>query len=352
MGKFSKLASSLILALVAVTTSAVAAPYTSLVIFGDSLSDSGNNSNAVGASPGQVVTGNGYIPTFTYGAAPFGTYSNGPVWATQFAAAMGLSALPSVIPAGTPVGGGLLYPGGTNYAFGGATTTGGQVPSLTMQAGMYLSSLSAGSDVSNTLFVVAGGGNNARNTFASLATQPSFGTIGNASGIAAAQYANDIGNIVDNLQSVGAQHIIVWNTPDIGKAPAIGQIPFTASGLTGSQLGSLVSGTLNGALSTRLADEAGVQIFDLYALVGQAAASGLFDNTSDACGATLAPASCANINRALFWDGIHPTAAGHAYIAGQMLALAAPVPEPQTYAMLLVGLFVIGNMVRRRSGHR
>lgn len=352
MGKFSKLASSLVLALVAVTTSAVAAPYTSLVIFGDSLSDSGNNSYAIGALPGQVVTGNGYIPTFTYGAAPFGTYSNGPVWATQFAAAMGLSALPSVIPAGTPVGGGMVYPGGTNYAFGGATTSGGQVPSLTMQAGMYLSSLSAGSDVSNTLFVVAGGGNNARNTFATLATQSNFGTIGSVSGMAGTQYANDIGTIVDNLQAVGAQHIIVWNTPDIGKAPAIGQIPFTASGLSGSQLASLVSGTLNGALSTRLANEAGVQVFDLYSLVDKAATSGLFSNTTDACGAPSNSALCPNINTALFWDGIHPTAAGHAFLAGQMLALAAPVPEPQTYAMLLVGLFVIGNMVRRRSGQR
>ena len=74
--------------------------------------------------------------------------------------------------------------------------------------------------------------------------------------------------------------------------------------------------------------------------------------SSLACGAALAPTSCANINRALLWDGIHPTAAGHAYIAGQMLALAAPVPEPQTYAMLMVGLLVIGNIVRRRAIQR
>jgi outer membrane lipase/esterase len=352
MGKFSKLASSLVLALVAVTTSAVAAPYTSLVIFGDSLSDSGNNSNAIGALPGQVITGNGYIPTFTYGAAPFGTYSNGPVWATQFAAAMGLSALPSVIPAGTPVGGGIVYPGGTNYAFGGATTSAGQVPSLTVQAGMYLSSLSAGSNVSNTLFVVAGGGNNARNTFASLASQTDIGLFGNTLGAAASQYASDVGGIVDSLQGVGAQHIIVWNGPNIGKAPAIGQIPFAAIGLTGSSLGSLVSSTLNGALNTRLAGEAGVQVFDLYSLVDRAASSGLFSNTTDACGAASNSALCPNINTALFWDGIHPTAAGHSFIASQMLALAAPVPEPQTYAMLLVGLFVIGNVVRRRSSQR
>jgi len=149
-------------AAVLVSANASAAPYTSLVIFGDSLSDSGNNSNvpSIGFNTTQVISGNSYIPLQTYGAAPFGTYSNGPVWATQFAAAMGLGALPSLIP------------GGTDYAFGGATTSGGQVPSLTLQAGMYLTSLAPGSDISNTLFVVAGGGNNARNTFAALATQP------------------------------------------------------------------------------------------------------------------------------------------------------------------------------------
>jgi outer membrane lipase/esterase len=315
----------------------LAAPaYSSLVIFGDSLSDSGNNSNVpeIGANPLQVITGNSYIPSQTYSSAPFGVYSNGPVWATQFASMMGLSALPSLIP------------GGTNYAFGGARTSGGQVPDLLTQTGMYFGA--APTNVASTLFVVAGGGNNARDTFSSLVFENKFGVIGSAVGAAAATYANDVGAIVDRLQLAGATNIVVWNTPNIGLAPAIGAVPGTLSGLTPIQLGSLVSGANNGALETRLDGEAGVQIFDLYGLVAQAGANG-FTNTTDACGALLNSALCPSIATALFWDGIHPTTAGHALIARQMFALAAPVPEPSTYAMLFVGLLVITRVVRRRA---
>ena len=54
--------------------------YTRLVIFGDSLSDSGNNSLVFGNNAAQSISGNGYIPGQTYAS---GTYSNGPVWATH-----------------------------------------------------------------------------------------------------------------------------------------------------------------------------------------------------------------------------------------------------------------------------
>ena len=84
-------------------------------MFGDSLSDSGNNAAAFGVAAGQLISGNAYIPQLPYAS---GTYSNGPVWATQFAGMLGRSAIPSVIP----------ELGGTDYAFGGAATDGGQVP--------------------------------------------------------------------------------------------------------------------------------------------------------------------------------------------------------------------------------
>lgn len=317
---------------------AVPAAPTSLVVFGDSLSDSGNNSNLpqVGANPSQVITGNSYIPGQTYSAAPFGTYSNGPVWATQYAAMMGLSALPSLIP------------GGTDYAFGGARTSGGQVPSLLSQAGMFLNAPPASVNVASTLFVVAGGGNNARDTFTSLVLQSDFGVIGSTVSADAAQYANDVGMIVDQLQAIGANNIVVWNTPNMGLAPAIGAVPGTLSGLTPMQLGALVSGANNGALTTRLTGEAGVQIFDLYGMVARASANG-FTNTVDACGAPGNAAACPDLSTALFWDGIHPTTAAHAYLAQNMFALTTPVPEPETYAMMLVGLLFITRVARRRA---
>ena len=353
-----KLLGSAVLSLAALggNAGAAMAPWSSLVVFGDSLSDGGNNSllPAVGVDAGQIISGNTYIPSLTYAPAPgaLSTYSNGPVWATQFAASMGLNPLPSLA-------------GGTNFAFGGATTSGGAIPSLLAQVAAPVSSglpgyltLTGGIADPNALYVVAGGGNNARATFAALASNSNFGSIGSIAGAAASQYANDIGTIVDMLQLAGAKNIIVWNTPNLGTAPAIVTgVPVTASSLSGAQLGSLVAGTMNGALQTRLAGEIGVKTFDLYGLAAKAAQNG-FTNTTDACGApSNGPATlsnplnkgvCTDISTSLFWDGIHPTAAGHTFIASQMAILAA-VPEPSEMAMMLVGLVLVAGIARRRK---
>jgi outer membrane lipase/esterase len=88
-------------------SSGVYANYSNLFIFGDSLSDAGNNAVIFGANVTPVpISGNSFIPTFPYAS---GHYTNGPVWAQSFAFNLGLSASPSLL-------------GGTDYAFGGATT--------------------------------------------------------------------------------------------------------------------------------------------------------------------------------------------------------------------------------------
>jgi hypothetical protein len=38
--------------------------------------------------------------------------------------------------------------------------------------------------------------------------------------------------------------------------------------------------------------------------------------------------------------------------AGQVTAIASPIPEPQTYALFLAGLGLIGFMVRRKKAHK
>jgi len=317
-------------------TQAVAAVpvYTGLVIFGDSLSDSGNNSLVFGNDGAQNIGSNGYIPGQTYGS---GTYSNGPVWATQFANNLGVLLVPSLL-------------GGTNYAFGGSvtspdqtyTTPGGSVtlPSLVGQASLYLGT--SPTITSSTLFVVAGGGNNAR------AILNGYGSVVGAGGDPNAfvatnvgQYVADIGGIVDSLQAAGAQHIVVWNTPNIGLVPAV-----VAAGAGASFLGSSIASTMNNALALRLNGETGVQEFDLFGLIPRAAASGLFTNLADACGNTAQDCN-SDLSAALFYDGIHPTTAAHAYVAGEMQLLAA-VPEPSEFALLTGGLLLIGGAVRRR----
>lgn len=319
------------------STAFAALPYSGLFIFGDSLSDPGNNAIAIGAAPGQVVTGNDYIPTYPYAS---NQYSNGNVWAYSFASGLGLA------PYGAPA-----LAGGGNFAFGGARVAVDGVPfppSLTTQMNTFLG-LTGGTAPSSALYVVAGGGNDARDAItAAIGAYMGSGIVGLNAVIngAAAQYAASTKNIVDTLQASGAQNIVVWNVPNLGLAPAVTSSPFAP---TSSLVGSWIASAMNSSMAQALQGETGVTIFDDYSLLTNAvtnpAAFGL-TNVSSACG--VAPASCST---ALFWDGIHPTAAGHAMLAGAMFQTLgiAPVPEPETYAMLLAGLALVGGIARRRK---
>lgn len=321
---FRRLLSAGAIALVTLASlPAQAGSFSGLFVFGDSLSDNGNNAQLGLYNPNQVITGNSYIPTLTY--APAKTYSNGPVWASYFASMIGVPLLPSQF-------------GGGDYAFGGANTGGPGFPySLRTQTDMYLGS--TGNHASaDALYVVAGGGNNARDALDAIAGGANpFVTAA----LTAAAFADDVGDIVDELQAAGAQHVIVWNTPNVGLAPAV-----VAGG--GAALGSFLANVMNDALKLRLAGETGVTTFDLYgfnsALVADPTAFG-FTNGTDACGA-LAGADC---SKYIYWDGIHPTTAGHLAIAGAVYALAVPVPEPQTYALLALGLTLVIWQSRRRA---
>ncbi|MBT9493621.1 MAG: PEP-CTERM sorting domain-containing protein [Paucibacter sp.] len=313
-----------------------ASAFSGLFIFGDSLSDSGNNSLAGANGPAQVITGNTYVPTLTYapgGGYPLGVYSNGPVWATSFAAGMGLSAAPSLA-------------GGGNYAFGGAETSqagpgpGGFPYSMKVQVGMFMAD-HGNSAASDALYVVAGGGNNARAAAQALMT-PGLSWAQQVAIISnnASHFATDTGQIVDSLQAAGAKNIVVWNTPNIGITPFA-----SATGTQG--LFDLLATTMNDALAYRMAGEVGVKTFDLYGLTQQISANpgayGL-SNAVDACGAAINNCDPAT---ALFWDGIHPTAVGHQMIAGGMMAVA--VPEPATYLMFALGLVGLLAWQRRRA---
>ncbi len=199
--------------LVCLPSSAAYAGYSNLFIFGDSLSDSGNNAVVLAPNVTPVpISGNAFIPTFPYAS---GHYTNGQVWAQSFALSLGLSANPSIL-------------GGTDYAFGGARTgpltpnpfPGGLFnpfpPSLETQVAFFLLQ-HANVAPGTALYVVAGGGNNARDALVAAA-----GCGGNPvciNGIiqsAALAYAGDTGIIDAELELAGASKIIVWDVPDIG----------------------------------------------------------------------------------------------------------------------------------------
>ena len=333
--------------LLGATHAAQAATYSNMFVFGDSLSDSGNNAALLGFTvPGAaVITGNSVYSQIPY--SPAGTYSNGPVWATTVASALGVSAAPSLV-------------GGSNFAFGGAQTSvdgtdgpGGFPFSMTKQVGMFMQA-TGGHAASDALYVVAGGGNNVRAALEAISALPLTPTYGaDIQAIVtstAAGYGADVAGIVDSLQAVGAQHFLVWNTPDFGLTPsALSQGP-AASGLA-----TMLSGAMNQSLAFNLSGEgADVVRFDVFSFlqntVANANALGL-SNVTDACG-NVAKACSADIANALFWDAIHPTARGHELLADAVLTTlaVAAVPEPSTYALLAVGLLVLA--WRKRAASR
>ncbi|MCC7092091.1 MAG: SGNH/GDSL hydrolase family protein [Nitrosomonas sp.] len=307
------------------TSSAFAHNFSGLYIFGDSLSDAGNLALTIGTDPDQTITGNDYVPSKPYAS---GQLTNGDVWVSTFAHAIGLGAFSEPALAG-----------GGNFAFGGARTGTDGVnlpPSLIAQGGLFLRS-NNGVAPNDALYVLQSGGNDARDALAQILSGVPSETVIEAT---AAQYAHSLGVMVDQLQMAGAHRIVIWNVPNIGLAPAL-----THLGSQASLLGEQMAVAMNHALSDRMSLEPGVSIFDDFSLVTQAimnpADYGL-TNVTDACGAALA---CDPLSY-LFWDGLHPTAAGHVLLAQHMIHM---IPEPAAYLLLLAGLLVVSMQIRHRQ---
>jgi outer membrane lipase/esterase len=279
--------------------------YSALVIFGDSLSDTGNNALALRPSGTPVpIPGNTFAPRFPYAS---GRYADAAVWADIAAAALGLSASP-------------VLAGGTNFAFGGARLGPLQrdllapesfPPSVMTQVAAFLES-HAGAAPPDALYVMAGGANTARDTVATaLSILVDGGDPCGAISEMAATYAREVVAILRQLESAGAQRLIVWNVPDVGHLPAV-------RALDGSAVAQEVAAVLNATLCAALQDDPLVEVFDACATFNRIArhpgAFG-FVNVLEACALcpTRKPAEF------LFWDGIHPTTAAHAILADAMV---------------------------------
>lgn len=316
-----------------------------LVVFGDSLSDGGNIAALGFYDPNQVVSGNSYVPSATY--APSGTFTNGSVWVDGFAAAMGWT-----------IEAALRDPAGSNFAFGGARVSGsGAVPSLVAQTDMYLDRVGGVADP-NALYVVAGGGNDARDAlsaygaayvaaFVAGSADPHGEALAASLPAAIQSYVLGMNIVLQSLQQAGATQLIVWNLPYLGGTPAL-----ESGGVEVAMLGDAIARAFNEALSSQVLIHApGARLFDFYEL-GHAYVDGSaafnFGNVDDACGA-VAGADCSTY---LWWDGIHPTTAAHKLIAAAMFEVASEmneVPEPSMGSLLLAAAVFGGLSMRRRK---
>lgn len=312
--------------LTAATGYAHAVPFTSVFYFGDSLTDSGNNAAVLfsqGVEPTSVpVPSDAFVPTIPYAS---GRYTNSSVWAERFAAHFGMAATPSLL-------------GGSNHAFGGATTgpNGLDFPvNVREQVAGFLAARAGGAPP-DALYVLAGGGNDAREAIAAVGegADPV-----QALARVAGDFASNTLTMIGALTAAGAEHIVVWTAPDASVAPAV-----RAAGPAAQGFASALAAVMNEALRAALEAVEPVRLFDLHGLtervVADPGAFGLFD-VEHACAARP---GC-DPSRFLFWDGIHPTSAGHALIAAAMIAL---VPEPHPIALLALALLPACWFLRRR----
>ncbi|MEQ1801988.1 MAG: SGNH/GDSL hydrolase family protein [Gammaproteobacteria bacterium] len=312
-------AASLVGVLAVSFASSQAFGYSAMYVFGDSLSDTGNVNAITGGVP--------FPPYAT------GRFSNGPVWVETLAANLGLSANSA-----------LGVPGGTNWAFGGAPTGPPytqSVPYITQQVSGGFSPLpgylqtTGGIADPNALYVVWGGGNDVRQ--------------GSITGSVA-----NISSAITALAAAGAETFLVPNLPNIGLTPeAIAGGPATVAGAT------FLSTTFNAQLAAAipgLESSLGINIIevDVFAflnnVIGNPSLFGI-TNTNGRCfsgptGVGGAGTVCANPDEYVFWDGIHPTAAAHAFLGDYATAAVIPVPPA---AILLVSAFAALGGLRRKA---
>ncbi len=270
----------------ALSTAASAQSYGRLVVFGDSLSDNGNL---------YLASGGTQPPSPPYFQ---GRFSNGRV----FTELLGFNA----------VNFNGAVTGSINFAYGGSRTDNNVAfpPGMRQQLTTYLGR--GGTFGPNDLVSVLGGANNIFQALpaAGATTSPTAALTPTLNAAVA-----DINFLVNDIASRGAGTILVTNLPRLGITPQFRTSP--ASPLA-DYAGSTFNSGLQVALMATAAARPGTNIilFDLAKVSDTLAANpGLFglSNVTESCftGVTV----CANPDSYLYFDGVHPTAAGHRLIA-------------------------------------
>jgi thermolabile hemolysin len=317
----------LVLSASLVPVQAIAATFSQIVVYGDSLSDLGR----AAAATTSLATPTGAAPP--YSALTGGKFSNGPLWVEYLATQLGLTTNPA-----------------TNFAIGGATT--GPINTLSPffpvsffpNAGNLVG---VQTEIANTattdpafgdpdaLYIVWAGANDYLSATPTNIPVPTV-TIGN------------LAMAIETLIGRGAKNILVPNLPNLGALPSTDD-DLTISGLLNGL--TLVHNTglaatinnlsqLNSSVKLNLLDVNSL-FNDVVANVTNPSKFGI-TNVTDQC---LTPTSiCSNPSTYLFWDDIHPTTAAHQQIGNLAFSTVSPtaVPEPTS---ILGSVVAIGSIV-------
>lgn len=293
-----KLQIVLVVVSLSVATHVQAQPYSQIVVFGDSLSDVGNAYGLAGQPP----------------SPPYyqGRFSNGPLWVERLA---GMLNVP------VPTGAFMISNHPTDYAIGGAQMTGGIIPSLESQVGIYLQS---NKPTGNELIILWAGAND----FFNGQTNP-------------VTVANALKSQLNTLAKAGAKDFLVVDLPPLEQTPGHLGTPGAAA------LGQLVK-TYNADLATNLAalrstyPNARIRELDVYPIYQQLVANPQAFGLTNVTGRALVGATpVSNADQYLYWDDIHPTQTGHELLAEA--AAAVLVPEPTGVAVAAMILLALTN---------
>jgi phospholipase/lecithinase/hemolysin len=330
------------LSALSVPAAAWAAPlYSGMVVFGDSLSDTGNVQTA--------STAQGLIPD---PPPPYfdGRLSNGRIWVDRLAERLAIaSPSPSLL-------------GGTNYAYAGAKTSPGSrnrtslvtrevlpVPNIGLQIDTYLSDHPAGFR-QDQLVTLWAGANDLVETRTAADTQ---------------QAVDNLAAALTALNANGARDVLVPNQIDQADAPIFNRTPGPAAQM--AELNRLFNTQLDAMLDNldRNPDlTIRIHRFDAFSLIkdvidnpGEFGLSNVTDAALDLARFTPPFAPPYPVVETpedyLFWDYVHPTTAGHRSIGDAafdaLAESATPVPEPPSMALVIIG---IAGLLRCRYGSR
>jgi outer membrane lipase/esterase len=326
-----KLRSLLLPLALALPLSALAGPFSSLFVFGDSLSDTGN-----------LIDSGVTRPAIFSGPYDGGRFSNGPLWVEGLATGLGLSGQASSF---------LTW--GNNYAFAGSQTgfipsVGDAIPGLLYQTAVIWGASHAVADP-NALYVVVAGGNDmrdARSVFSGTTTNDGLGRQ-----TAAATAISNIQTTIGYLANLGAHNFLVASIPDLGYTPEAIILGLTsASSDASAKFNALVPSVVGWGSGLGL----NMNFLDLERLnsdiLANPAGFGITSTDSPCAGfanpltGTVGTTPCAN---SLFSDVLHPSAYTHSLIASAALKVLG-VPEPGSLALLGLGVAAL-IVVRRRQ---
>lgn len=358
--RLSRGAAALCLSLTALGAQGATA-YSNMYVFGDSLSDSGNDLLLIGDVPS---------PDYYTDGTNIGRFTNGLNYADRLAASFGLTVTPATTTATA------LPPQPTapivnrnNYAHGGARTY-GIWPQLEAIGGLgfnaqidrYVNDAGGIADP-NALYVLWIGANDMSDLAVSvLDPRKDEAQIKAEISQGVGDTVGDIVTAFVTLQGLGAKNFLIGNSPDLSLTPAVRQLG-AMYGPKVEPLFQAVSAGFNATLAYSLPfytlPTSSVTIFDAFALqtemTNNPAAYGL-TNVSGACydgpiegipGANPADHMCSTPNEYLYFDAEHPSATLHYWAANALYAQL--VPEPAGWALSLTALGLMGFVSRRRA---